>query len=310
MIFAVFPLRSDLKAASKSERGNVLIRVFLGSFGGRVGAVVAIAILLLALVGQFLAPYSPTAIVGAPFQGPSAQHWLGTDVLGRDGLSRYLSGGRTLVRVALAATTLAYLCGIAVGLVAGFRRGLVDIISVVTIDLILAIPPIIMVLVLLAAVGPRPWLVIVAIGGVFTPRIARLVRSVALEVSAQDFVEAAVASLDISHHQDIRARGERMLSILYWDVLMNALLPISADVGIRLAGAIILFSSLSYLGLGEPPPTPDWGAMISENRAGVTIQPWVVVVPAATIALLAVGVNLIADTVARATGRSVVARDF
>jgi peptide/nickel transport system permease protein len=298
MIFAVFPLRSDLKAASKSERGNVLIRVFLGSFGGRVGAVVAIAILLLALVGQFLAPYSPTAIVGAPFQGPSAQHWLGTDVLGRDGLSRYLSGGRTLVRVALAATTLAYLCGIAVGLVAGFRRGLVDIISVVTIDLILAIPPIIMVLVLLAAVGPRPWLVIVAIGGVFTPRIARLVRSVALEVSAQDFVEAAVA------------RGERMLSILYWDVLMNALLPISADVGIRLAGAIILFSSLSYLGLGEPPPTPDWGAMISENRAGVTIQPWVVVVPAATIALLAVGVNLIADTVARATGRSVVARDF
>jgi peptide/nickel transport system permease protein len=91
---------------------------------------------------------------------------------------------------------------------------------------------------------------------------------------------------------------------------MNAILPISADVGIRLSGAIILFSSLSYLGLGEPPPAPDWGAMISENRAGMTIQPWAVIVPAATIALLAVGINLVADAIARVTGRSVVARDL
>jgi peptide/nickel transport system permease protein len=173
----------------------------------------------------------------------------------------------------------------------------IDLVTVVTIDLVLAIPPVIVVLALLAAVGPRLWLIIVAIGGVFTPRIARLVRSAALEVSTREFVEAAVA------------RGERMISILYWDVLMNVLLPISADVGIRVSGAIILFSSLSYLGLGQPPPAPDWGVMISENRAGLTIQPWVVVVPAATIALLAVGVNLLADAIARETGRSVVARD-
>jgi peptide/nickel transport system permease protein len=289
--------RDKVKLDNSRQSGG-LIRGCLDSFGGKFGALMALAILGLALIGPFFAPYSPTAIVGAPFQGPSGEHWLGTDVLGRDVLSRYLSGGGTLVMVAFAATGLAYVLGITAGLVAGFRRGMVDVISVATIDLVLAIPPIIVVLVLLAAVGPRLWLIVVGIGGVFTPRIARIVRSVALEVSSQDFVEAALA------------RGERTLSILYRDVFLNALLPISADVGIRLSGAIILFSSLSYLGLGQPPPTPDWGIMISENHAGVIIQPWVVAAPAVTIALLAVGVNLVADGIARTFGRSVVARDF
>jgi peptide/nickel transport system permease protein len=269
-----------------------------GALSGRVGAALAILILLLACIGPMLSPYSPTAIAGLPFQPPSPQHWMGTDILGRDILSRFMNGGRTLVLVAFSATFLAYVCGISLGLIIGFRRGLVDLVSVVAIDLVLAIPPIIVVLILLAALGPRLWLIIAAIAGVFTPRIARLVRSVALEISAQDYVEAAIA------------RGERTASILFRDVFMNAILPISADVGIRLSGAVILFSSLSYLGLGEPPPAPDWGSMISENRAGMTIQPWAVIAPAATIAMLAVGVNLVADAVARATGRSVVARDL
>jgi peptide/nickel transport system permease protein len=268
------------------------------SLSGTIGGALAIVILLLAYIGPILSPYSPTAIAGIPFQGPSMQHWMGTDILGRDILSRFLNGGGTLILVAFASTILAYVCGISLGLIMGFRRGVIDMVSVVLIDLVLAIPPIIVVLVLLAALGPRLWLIIAAIAGVFAPRIARLVRSVALEISAQDYVEAAIA------------RGERTASILLWDVFMNAILPISADVGIRLSGAIILFSSLSYLGLGEPPPAPDWGAMISENRAGMTIQPWAVIVPAATIALLAVGINLVADAVARVTGRSVVARDL
>jgi peptide/nickel transport system permease protein len=296
---AVQDLQSeDEGAQAKPRRRDQLWRMIGGHPSGLIGALLAVTIVVLAFVGPLLAPYSPTEIVGIPYQGPSAGHSLGMDALGRDALSRFLSGGITVVIVAFASTVLAYLCGIAIGLIAGFRRGIIDLVSVISIDLVLAVPPIIVVLVLLAAVGPRLWLIILAIGGVFVPRIARLVRSVAIEISAQDFVEAAVA------------RGERIYSILYHDVFMNALLPISADVGIRLSGAVILFSSLSYLGLGEPPPTPEWGAMISENRAGVTIQPWVVVVPAATIALLAIGVNLLADTIARATGRSVVARDL
>src|SRR5437764_1212178 len=182
----------QLESVWRRVPSNILVRAASSSPGGRLGTIVALVILALALLGPLFRPYSPTAIVGPPFQGPSPQQFLGTDVLGRDVLSRYLSGGRTLVEVAFAAATLAYVCGISVGLIAGFRRGAVDLVTVVIIDLILAIPPIIVVLALLAAVGPQLWLIIVAIGGVFTPRIARLVRSVALEVSAREFVEAAV----------------------------------------------------------------------------------------------------------------------
>jgi len=277
---------------------SIFVRAWRDSHSGRLGPIIATAVLALAFIGPFFAPYSPTAALGPPFQGPSSNHWLGTDALGRDVFSRYLSGGRTLIVVAFASTILAYSFGIPVGMLAGFRRGMLDLISVAMIDLILAIPPIIVVLALLAAVGPRLSLIVVAIGGVFIPRVARLVRSVTLEVSARDFVEAAIA------------RGESLISILYRDIFTNVLLPVSADVGIRLSGAIILFSSLSYLGLGQPPPTPDWGVMISENRAGLTIQPWPLVVPAATIALLAIAINMFVDAIARVMGRSIVARDM
>lgn len=276
---------------------NPLVRACAQSRSAQIGLTLVTIILVLAFVGPLARPSSPTAIVGAPFEGPSSSHWLGTDVLGRDVVSRYLSGGLTLILVAFAATALAYLIGVTIGMIAGFRRDLFDLASVAVIDVVLAVPPIIIVLALLAAVGPKLWLIIVAIGGVFTPRIARIVRSVTIEVSAADFVEAAVA------------RGERLRAILYRDIFRNITLPLSADVGIRISGAIILFSSLSYLGLGQPPPASDWGVMVSENRAGLIIQPWVVLVPAITIAALAVGMNLIADAVARAMGRSIVSRD-
>jgi peptide/nickel transport system permease protein len=253
-------------------------------------------ILLVAFFGFFFAPHSPTEVVGLPLQKPSAAHWLGTDALGRDVLSRYLDGGRTLVIVAFAATVLAYVVGVSVGMAAGYRESVFDVVSVGLVDLLLAFPPIVFVLVLVAAAGPQLSLVVVAIAATHAPRIFRIVRAVTMELSTQEFIEAAVA------------RGERTRAILRRDVLPNILTPVLADFGLRLTGSVILFSSISYLGLGQPPPNPEWALMISENRVALLTQPWVVVVPAATIALLTIGANLIADGIARSTGRYLTSR--
>jgi peptide/nickel transport system permease protein len=290
------PLDAPLGARARL-RGTTAWAVLARSRSAQAGVALLLLVVALAFAGPLFRPDSPTAIVGAPFQGPSGDHWLGTDFLGRDALSRYLSGGRTLLAVAVSATLLAYAGGIAIGLVAGFRRGLTDLVTVAAVDVCLAIPPIIVVLAALAALGPRLWLIVVATGLVFMPRVARLVRAMTLEITTEAFVEAAVV------------RGERTATILRRDLLPNILLPLSADIGIRLSGAVILVSSLSYLGLGQPPPTPDWGVMISENRAGLTIQPWVVLMPAATIALAAIAVNMLADAFARVSGQSVTSRD-
>ena len=277
-------------------RGNLFVRGALGSGTGRAGLAIAVLVLGVALLGPLFSPHSPGEVVGRPFADPSAELVLGTDALGRDALTRFLHGGRTLVTVAFLATVLAYLVGVAVGMAAGFRRGIFDLAAVGVVDLLLAFPPIVFVLVLLGAVGPSLTLIVVGIAGVHAPRIVRIVRSVALEVSTQEFVEAAVA------------RGESLISILRRDILPNTWTPVLADFGLRFSGSVILFSSLSYLGLGQPPPAADWGLMISENRAALVIQPWVVVVPAATIALLTIGVNLLTDSVARSAGRSVTSR--
>jgi peptide/nickel transport system permease protein len=274
-------------------------RTFRGvwtSSSGRLGFVLIVMVTLLVIIGPHVAPKSPSEIVGPPFVKPSASAPLGTDFLGRDGLSRFLVGGGTLVVGALLATALAYLVGIPVGMAAGYLRGGVDLATVGVSDLIISFPPIVFILVLLAGAGSGLAIVIIAIAAVYVPRIARIVRAVTMELSTREFVEAAVA------------RGEGLISILGRDILPNIWIPVLADFGIRLTGAVIVVSSISYLGLGPPPPAANWGLMISENRLGALTQPWVVVVPALTIAIFAIGVNLVADAVARSVGRSIVGR--
>jgi peptide/nickel transport system permease protein len=274
-----------------------LLRNAAATMTGRVGLALIAAVAAVALLGPLLSPHSSTEVVGTPFQGPSGDHLLGTDFLGRDGLSRFLHGGRTLLVVTILSTGLAYLVGISVGMLAGLRRGPLDLATVAVIDVLLSIPPIIFVLVMLGAAGTSIGIATIGIAVVFAPRVARIVRTVALEISTREFVEAAVA------------RGEGVVSILRRDLLPNIAAAVMADLGIRVSGAIILFSSLSYLGLGESPPAANWGLMISENRIGLITQPTIVLVPAVTIALLAIGVNLLADAIARGLGKSVVVRD-
>ena len=277
-------------------RGSLIVRGSLSSRSGTVGVVLFALLLGLVLIGPFFKPYSPTAPLGLPFDHPSGSHLLGLDSLGRDVLSRFLVGGRVLLGVAFLATLLAYVVGIVVGMAAAYRRGGVDLVTVGIVDLFISFPPIVFVLLLVAGAGRGLVIVTLAIAAVHAPRVVRIVRAVTFDVATREFVEAAVA------------RGESFASILRRDILPNILTPVLADFGIRLSGSVILFASLSYLGLGQSPPASDWGLMISENQARLLVQKWVIVAPAVAIALLTVSVNLAADSIARSVGRAIVSR--
>jgi peptide/nickel transport system permease protein len=188
---------------------------------------------------------------------------------------------------------LAYLIGGPVGLLAGYSNGRgIDLFVVGLTDLFLAFPQLILVLILLAATGPSLVIVVVGIAIGHVPRILRIVRSATIEVRTLEFVEAAVA------------RGESQASILLRDLLPNISSPLLADFGLRLTFSILAYSALAYLGLAQPPPAADWGLLISENRIGIAVQPLAVLVPAAIIAALANGINLMSDAIARSLGQS------
>jgi peptide/nickel transport system permease protein len=262
------------------------------SWSGRFGLALGGAVLLIAIVGPAFAPHSPAALVGSAYQGPSSLFPLGTDFLGRDVLSRVLWGGRTVIGLAAAATALGYMVGIPIGLLAGTSRSLLDPLLMRAMDVLLAFPPIILLLVLATGAGPSPWALIIGVATTHVPGIARIVRAATLEASVRGYVEAAVA------------RGERLTFVLGREILPNIALPILADAGVRLTGSILLVASVNFLGLGLQPPTADWALMISENRGGLTIQPWATVVPIVLIACLTIAANLIADSFARSLGRS------
>jgi peptide/nickel transport system permease protein len=246
----------------------------------------------IAIVGPFVAPHSPSELAGPPYDMPSAQFPLGTDPLGRDVLSRVLAGGRSVIVMALVATLLGYVTGGTIGLVAGYRRGIVDTMLMRTMDLLLAFPAILFLLILATGFGASPYALVGGIALIHMPQVARILRAATLEVSVKGFVEAAVA------------RGERTSAILRREVLPNIAGTVAADAGPRFTVSVLLVAAVNFLGLGLRPPAADWALMISENRPAITIQPWAVVAPALMIALLTIGVNLLADAMARRQGTS------
>jgi peptide/nickel transport system permease protein len=259
---------------------------------GRVGLAGSLLLLALIAVGPLFAPHDPAGIVSVPLQRPSSQFLLGTDGLGRDVLSRVLWGGRSIVGLAVLATALAYAVGTAIGLLAGYTRSIVDPLLMRAMDVLLAVPPLLFLLVLATGAGRSIPVLVLGVATVHVPSIARIVRAATQEVSTHGYVEAAVA------------RGERVDAVLRREILPNVLGTMLADAGIRLTASILILASVNFLGLGLQPPRADWALMIAENRGGIELQPWAVAAPALLIAFLSISVNLVADSVARSLGTS------
>lgn len=266
---------------------------FLRSWSVRIGLAVLAFVLGVAFIGPYFAPFSPSAIPGIPFSPPSGTYWLGNDYLGEDVFSRVLSGGRTVILFGALATLLAYAVGGTIGLVAGFTRGRLDGLLMRAMDVLLAFPPILFLLVIATGAGSNIYALVIAIAIIHVPSIARILRTATLETSVRGYVEAAVA------------RGDKTSIILRREILPNIWGPIVADGGPRFTVSILLVAAVNFLGLGLSPPAADWALMISENRAGITINVWSVLAPAMMIAALTISINVVADAIAGGLGRSV-----
>ncbi|MBD0290901.1 MAG: ABC transporter permease [Thermoleophilia bacterium] len=246
-----------------------------------------------AIFGHAVAPKDPFASDPLnSLRAPSGEHWFGTDRLGRDVFSRVLAGSRDILVVAPLATLLGTALGTVLGLVTGYFRGLVDDVIMRLVDAVLAIPLVIMGLLVLVAVGPSKTAVIVTIGIVFAPIIARTVRAAVLAEGQLEYVQAA------------RLRNERAPYIMFAEILPNVLAPIVVEFTVRLGYAIFVIATLSFLGLGIPPPAPDWGLQIFEHYGLISGGFWwPVLFPSLAIASLVVGVNLLADGLTQAFER-------
>jgi len=259
---------------------------------GMCGVALLAFVLLVALVGPYFAGHPPAETIGLPFAGPGDAAPLGTDGLGRDALARTLWGGRSVLEYAGLATLIAYLAGAAIGLVAGYVQGPIDGLLMRAVDVLVSVPALLFILVLVTGAGASNGTLVAAVAIVQAPLIARVVRSATLEQSVRAFVEAALA------------RGERASAIIVREIVPNIVPSVMADAGLRLTYSIILVASVNFFGLGLQPPAADWALMISENRDGFDLNPWVIVAPATMIALLTIAVNLIGDALARSLGQA------
>lgn len=277
----------------RRERLRLLVRskTFLA------GTVIVGIWVFCAIFGELVAPYNPLGgnlaeDIAHKLQPPSWSHLFGTDQLGRDVFSRVIAGARDILMTAPAATLLGTVLGTVIGLVTGYYRGLVDDVLMRIVDALLAIPLVILALVSLVALGPSTGTVIVVIGVVFAPIIARTVRA------------AVLAERDLDYVQSARLRNERAPYIMFGEILPNVAAPILVEFTVRLGYAIFAIATLSFLGFGVQPPAPDWGLQVAENYIVINAGYWwPTFFPALAIASLVIGVNLMSDGMTRAFER-------
>jgi peptide/nickel transport system permease protein len=253
-----------------------------------IGGGLLVIFLLIAVIAPLLAPYPPTEFHTArSLEGPSGDFLLGTDQFGRDTLSRVLIGTRSIFLVSFSATAFGVLFGTIVGLAAGYYGGKTDEVLMRIADGLMSFPSLLLALFVLTMFGPAVINVIIAIGIVFIPRVARIIRSVALDIRTNQFIQAA------------EARGERGIYIIMREMLPNAWPPIVVEASIRVSYAILISASLGFLGLGVQEPTPDWGLMIAQGRNMISVAPWLVLAPAVAISTLVIATNIFADGLSR-----------
>ena len=249
-----------------------------------VGLIIFLIFLFLAVFGPWVAPYDyAKQDAEVRLEPPSLSHPCGTDQFGRDIFSRIIVGTRNIFLLGGIGTIMAALIGTAIGLASGYAGGWADEIIMRLLDVLLSFPSLLLALVLLSTVGPSNVNLVVVVTILYVPMIARVVRSMVLDLKTKEFVEAA------------RVRGERRSYVLFREILPNSLPPLLVEASMRFSYSIFLVASLGFLGLGVQPPSPDWGLQINEARCFFRIAPWALLFPAAAIAILVIAINLMSD---------------
>lgn len=288
-------LSEELRPAPLPQLWRALALVFASNVG-TVGLVMVLFWVVVALLSLVWTPYPPNAPDFAQNQWPSAAHLLGTDHLGRDLLSRLMQGTQVIliktrlpggwvlpIGVAIWGVLGSLVAGVSFGLLAGYHGRWIDQVIMQFLDALIAFPRIILYLVVIAALGQGDWVVIVAITMTGAPGVARLARSLALDIKTRDYVLAA------------QTRGENSWHIMFREILPNARGPLLVDAMLRVGYAIFAIATLGFLGIGLPPPDPDWGNMVNEARRFIWTNPLAVVWPSVAISTLVIGLNLFAD---------------
>lgn len=264
----------------------------------RIGAVILLLHLVVAATGPFWAPYGYSKMgTGIPLSGMSWAHPFGIDQLGRDVFSRVVHGSHIVILLSLTGTALGLLLGAVIGLLSGYVGGWIDEAVQRVLEALISIPFLVLALMAIAAAGPEaagnPVLVVLVVALVYAPRIARMARSAAVDIATRDYVTVA------------RLRGESAWSVMRRELLPNASSVLLVEFALRAGYAPVLIGSLGFLGFGMRPPTPEWGLMISENRALLIVTPVTVLGPGLALASLVVGLNLFTEGLARILGRTV-----
>lgn len=258
-------------------------------FAAAVGLTLTALYFIAAILAPLIAPYGMAEVVGGVWEPASAQHWLGTDNIGRDLLTRLIYGGRTTIFIATAATVLSFTTGAILGFLAAVLGGWADQVMSRGVDLLMSIPTLIFALVVLSVMPVTIPMLILVMGLLDSTRVYRLARAVAVDINVMDYVEAA------------KLRGEGRGWIIFREILPNALSPLVAEMGMRFIFMVLFVSTLSFLGLGVQPPAADWGGIVKENKDGIVYGIPAALLPAVAIATLAISVNLVADWVLNRT---------
>jgi peptide/nickel transport system permease protein len=260
------------------------VRALLRHRAGMAGLIIVLTMALIALLSPVLAPFDPLEMNAADrFHSPSAPYYLGTDEFGRDILSRILLGSRLAFNVGLVSIGISTIAGVTIGLVAGYEEGKFDAVMMRILDALLAFPAILLAIVILSVLGPGSLNAILAIAIVTTPAFARLTRANVLTQKHRDYVEAS------------RSLGAGPVRIIFWHILPNSVSTILVQITVSIAGAILLESALSFLGLGTPLPAPSWGSMLSIGRGYLYLAPWYGIFPGLAIMMLVLGFYLLGD---------------
>jgi peptide/nickel transport system permease protein len=267
----------------QARRRHVFFDYLQESRATQIGLAIVVFWVLVALVAPIIAPYHPNSLVGRINSPPSADHLLGTDNLGRDVLSRLVLGARPILVLAPISVLTAMLVGITLGLLSGYLGGMIDEVIMRLLDAMMAFPTVLLYMIIIAAVGASDVNVVLAITIGSTPGIARIVRSLVLDIRDREYIQSA------------RLAGEPALYIMFNEILPNCTGPLVVDACLRIGYSAFAIGTLGFLGLGLPPPDPDWGRMIAEGRGWILTAPWTVIPPAVAITSLVVGLNLFAD---------------